>query len=509
MATAAIEVRKNLAAETTRGGRPEARPAVDVEVAVSHGDGIGPEIMGATLRVLDAAGARIVPRRIELGEKVYLAGHTAGITDDAWNTLRRTKVLLKAPVTTPTGGGYKSLNVTLRKTLGLYANVRPCTSFAPYVATRHPDMDVVIVRENEEDLYAGIEHRQTDEVFQCLKLITRPGCERIVRYAFEYARSHGRRKVTCMVKDNIMKMTDGLFYDVFREVGAAYADIEQDRCIIDIGAARLATQPERFDVIVTPNLYGDILSDVAAELAGSVGLAGSANVGDHVAMFEAIHGSAPDIAGRGIANPSGLLLSAVMMLVHVRQPRVATLVHNAWLRTLEEGIHTADVRGTHTRRVAGTEGFADAVIERLGDVPRRLVPVEYTETSAVPRPAPPRPDRRPAAAKAMVGVDVFVHDAGTSPATLGKRLANLGTDRLELQLVTNRGVRVWPGGFPETFCTDHWRCRFTARVAGAGVTHGDILALLQRVTEGGVDVIKTENLCTFDGKPGFALAQGQ
>jgi isocitrate dehydrogenase len=509
MATAEIEVRDSLDTGSTYAGRRQAWPAAEVEVAVSHGDGIGPEIMEATLRVLDAAGARIVPRRIEVGEKVYRAGHTAGITGEAWDTLRRTKVLLKAPVTTPAGGGFKSLNVTLRKALGLYANVRPCTSYAPYVATRHPGMDVVIVRENEEDLYAGIEHRQTDEVFQCLKLITRPGCERIVRHAFEYARSHGRRKVTCMVKDNIMKMTDGLFYDVFREIGASYPDIEQDRCIIDIGAARLATQPERFDVIVTPNLYGDILSDVAAELAGSVGLAGSANVGHGVAMFEAIHGSAPDIAGRGIANPSGLLLSAVMMLVHVRQPKVATLVHNAWLRTLEDGVHTADVRGRHTRRVAGTDEFAAAVIDRLGDAPKHLEPAEYTATNPEPCPAPSPAARRPAADKAMVGVDVFVHDAVSLPRDLGERLAALGTEALELQLVTNRGVKVWPGGFPETFCTDHWRCRFVARTSGTRVSHSDILDLLRCVTVAGVDVIKTENLCTFDGAPGFALAQGQ
>jgi isocitrate dehydrogenase len=509
MSTAECEVLGTLQADPSGSGHGAAVATADVEIAVSHGDGIGPEIMAATLRILDAAGARIAPRPIEIGERVYLAGHTSGITDEAWDVLRRTRVMLKAPVTTPSGGGYKSLNVTLRKALGLYANVRSCTSYAPFVATRHPAMDVVIVRENEEDLYAGIEHRQTDEVFQCLKLITRPGCERIVRYAFEYARSHGRRKVTCMVKDNIMKMTDGLFYDVFRELGASYPEIEQDRCIIDIGAARLATQPERFDVIVTPNLYGDILSDVAAELAGSVGLAGSANVGDAVAMFEAIHGSAPDIAGRGIANPSGLLLSAVMMLVHVRQPRVATLVHNAWLRTLEEGIHTTDVRGSHTRRVAGTEEFASAVIERLGDAPRQLEPVEYGETQAKARPAPARPVRRPAAAKAMVGVDVFVHDAGSPPAALGERLASLGTEALELQLVTNRGVKVWPRGFPETFCTDHWRCRFVARRRGAAISHGDIVALLSKVTSAGVDVIKTENLCTFDGVPGFALAQGQ
>ncbi len=200
----------------------------------------------------------------------------------AWESLRRTKVFLKAPITTPQGGGFKSLNVTTRKTLGLYANVRPCVSYHPFVETKHPGMDVVIVRENEEDLYAGIEYQLSPEVTECLKLITRPGCERIVRYAFEYARRHNRKKVTCFMKDNIMKMTDGLFHKVFDEIGAQYPDIEKEVWIVDIGAAKMADTPENFDVIVMPNLYGDILSDVAAQIAGSVGLAGSANIGDHV-----------------------------------------------------------------------------------------------------------------------------------------------------------------------------------------------------------------------------------
>jgi isocitrate dehydrogenase len=371
-------------------------------------------------------------------------------------------------------------------------------------------MDVVIVRENEEDLYAGIEHRQTDEVYQCLKLITRPGCERIVRHAFEYARSHGRHKVTCMVKDNIMKMTDGLFHAVFEEIGAEYPDIERERYIIDIGAARLATRPEQFDVIVTPNLYGDILSDIAAELAGSVGLAGSANVGEHVAMFEAIHGSAPDLAGKGVANPSGLLLSAVMMLVHIGQPRIAERIHNAWLRTLEDGIHTADVKGPHTRRTVGTEYFARAVIERLGESPRTLRPAAYREAPpAWPMPASSGYQRRPAARKTMVGVDVFVHDARTSPELLAERLRRLRPAGLSLQMITNRGVKVWPHGLPETFCTDHWRCRFVAAGTDGTIGHDLIVELLSRLTRADVDVIKTETLCTFDGERGYALGQGQ
>ena len=481
-------------------------------ITIAHGDGIGPEIMAATLKVLEAAGARIAPEEIEIGEKVYLGGNSAGIAADAWTSLRTTRVFLKAPITTPSGGGYKSLNVTIRKTLGLYANVRPCVSYAPFIATKHPKMDLVIVRENEEDLYAGIEHRQSDEVFQCLKLITRPGCEKIIRYAFEYARSHGRKKVTCMTKDNIMKMTDGLFHKIFDEIKVGYSEIETEHFIIDIGAARLATRPERFDVIVTPNLYGDIISDIAAEMTGSVGLAGSANIGEHVAMFEAIHGSAPDIAGKGIANPSGLLLAAVMMLVHIRQASVATRIHNAWLATLEDGVFTADVQGQGQASIGrpfGSMDFADAVIERLGREPEKFKPVHYVNAAPALAAAKPLYTRAKPARKEMVGVDVFVHDAQSTPEFLAGRLSTLATAALQLQMITNRGVKVWPGGFPETFCTDHWRCRFVAKTTDGHIRHADIIELLSRVTEGNVDVIKTENLCTFDGEQGFALGQGQ
>ena len=333
-----------------------------VPITVAHGDGIGPEIMAATLHILKAAGANLEIETIDIGEKVYLAGNSSGIEPSSWDSLRRTKVFLKAPITTPQGGGFKSLNVTVRKTLGLYANVRPCVSYHPFVETKHPVMDVVIVRENEEDLYAGIEHRQTEQVMQCLKLISRPGSEKIVRYAFEYARRNNRKKVTCFTKDNIMKLTDGLFHKVFDEIAAEYPDIENEHWIVDIGAAKLADTPEAFDVIVMPNLYGDVLSDVAAQIAGSVGLAGSANIGEHVSMFEAIHGSAPRRAGQNLANPSGLLLGAVMMLVHIGETDVAERVHNAWLRTIEDGIHTYDIyeEGKSKQKV-GTKEFAEAV----------------------------------------------------------------------------------------------------------------------------------------------------
>src|SRR5678810_676448 len=349
-----------------------------IPITVANGDGIGPEIMAATLHILKEAGANLEIETIDIGEKVYLSGNTSGIEPSSWESLRRTKVFLKAPITTPQGGGFKSLNVTVRKVLGLYANVRPCVSYHPFVETKHPKMDVVIVRENEEDLYAGIEYRQTADVMECLKLISRPGSEKIVRYAFEYARRNNRKKVTCFTKDNIMKLTDGLFHKIFDEVATEYSDIENEHWIVDIGAAKLADTPEAFDVIVMPNLYGDILSDVAAQIAGSVGLAGSANIGEHVAMFEAIHGSAPRRAGQNLANPSGLLLGAVMMLVHIGETAVAERVHNAWLRTLEEGVHTYDIftEGISKEKV-GTKEFADAVVERLGQMPQLLKPRKY------------------------------------------------------------------------------------------------------------------------------------
>jgi isocitrate dehydrogenase len=368
-------------------------------------------------------------------------------------------------------------------------------------------MDVVIVRENEEDLYAGIEHRQTDEVTQCLKLISRPGCEKIVRYAFEYARRHNRKKVTCFTKDNIMKLTDGLFHKVFDEIASEYSDLENEHWIVDIGAAKLADTPSAFDVVVMPNLYGDILSDVAAQIAGSVGLAGSANVGEHVSMFEAIHGSAPRRAGQNLANPSGLFLGSILMLVHIGQTDAAERAHNAWLRTIEDGVHTYDIfkEGVSKEKV-GTKEFAQAVAARMGQKPETLKPVQY-KASSEPLVKPYQRSYTPAK-KETVGVDVFVHQRST-PQELGQKLETVNGDGLKLQMLSNRGIKVYPNGAPETFCTDHWRCRFVSESDGTAISHAQIIGLLQRVSDAGLDFIKTENLCTFDGVPGFSLGQGQ
>lgn len=476
------------------------------KITIAKGDGIGPEIMDATLSIILAAGAKIDIDEIEVGEKVYLAGNSSGITDDAWESIRKNKIFLKSPITTPQGSGYKSLNVTTRKFLGLYANVRPCMSLYPYVSTKHPIMDLVIVRENEEDLYAGIEHQQTDEVVQCLKLISRPGCEKIVRYAFEYAKQQNRKKVTCFSKDNIMKQTDGLFRKVFNEIAKEYPDIINEHWIIDIGAAKLADTPEDFDVIVTSNLYGDIISDIAAQIAGSVGLAGSVNIGEECAMFEAIHGSAPTIAGQNLANPSGLLQGAISMLNHIGQSEVASKVHNAWLKTLEDGIHTNDIYTEGISKIkVGTKEFALAVIKNLGSKPIHLAPVSYTSSSPLNL---PKYKRKPAAKKELQGVDLFVHWRGSNPDDLANELNQINKNGVKLSMITNRGIKVWPNGFKETFCTDHWRCRFKIE-EGLKLNNSFIIELMTAALNINIDVIKTENLYSFDGVAAYSLGQGQ
>ncbi len=469
-----------------------------VPIAVADGDGIGPEIMKATLHILQAAGAELEIHRIEIGEKLYLKGFANGIDPKMWDTIRNTKAFLKAPITTPQGGGFKSLNVTIRTTLGLYANVRPCVSYFPFIETKHPEMDLVIVRENEEDLYAGIEYRQTPDVCNSIKIISRAGSEKIIRYAFEYAKREGRKKVTCFMKDNIMKFTDGLFHKVFDEIAQEYPDILNEAWIVDIGAAKLADTPEVFDVIVMPNLYGDILSDVAAQITGSVGLAGSSNIGEKGAMFEAIHGSAPRRAGQNVANPSGLLLAAVQMLVHIGQPEIAMRVHNGWLATLEEGIHTYDIYKERTsKKKVGTQEFAEAVVKNLGKTPKQLKSVAYKSAPQAVKTThvATNPKRQ------LIGIDVFLYHRGVISDFFSK-ISHINVASLRLKMISNRGVRVWPEGQPETFCIEQWRCRFVSD-DNRTVAQSEVIQILHAFDHVNLDVFKSEFIYTFDGKAGF------
>ncbi|ACD82994.1 NADP-dependent isocitrate dehydrogenase [Candidatus Methylacidiphilum infernorum] len=479
-----------------------------VPITVAYGDGIGPEIMDATLKVILEAGAELEIEKIEIGFKVYSMGNPSGIEPSSWESLKRTKVFLKAPITTPQGGGFKSLNVTVRKALGLYANIRPCISYAPFIHTKHPGIDLVIIRENEEDLYGGIEHRQGVDSFQALKIMTRQGTERIIRYAFEYARCYGRKKVSSFTKDNILKITDGMFHKVFEEVAKEYPQIEKEHWIIDIGSAKLADNPQSFDVLVLANLYGDILSDVAVQIAGSVGLGASANIGHEYSMFEAIHGSAPRRAGQNVANPSGLLLAAVQMLIHIGQNAVADRVYNAWLKTIEEGIHTYDIFREGVSKVkVGTREFARHVIKNLGKMPEILKP--FCSSRFQDKPRTDFHIVLPQEQKELVGVDVFI-DFQDSPQELARRLQGC-EHRFKLEMIANRGMAVWPFSHGESLLAGPFQCRFvcTEREKDIKVNHGDIVRLLDVIQQRGLEFTKTELLYSFNGVEGYSKGQGE
>ncbi len=498
-----------------------------VPITIAFGDGIGPEIMEATLQILKAAKARIIFHTIEVGKNIYEKGFNSGLMPSAWEELDSTKILLKAPITTPQGGGYKSLNVTIRKKLGLYANIRPVASFAPFVATKHPKMDVVIIRENEEDLYTGIEHRQTEQSFQCLKIITKDGCEKIVRYAFEYAVKNNRQKVSCFSKDNIMKLTDGMFHNVFNQIAKEYPNIVVDHQIIDIATAKLAAKPELFDVIVTLNLYGDIISDVAAEISGSVGLAGSANIGKEFAMFEAIHGSAPDIAGKNIANPTGLIQAAIMMLVHLGQVDVANKIRNALFRTIEDGFHTADIyNNLNSKQKLGTEEFALKVIDNLGEEPK-ILPQANFQSAAIQNKtsinqAVKAPENQVSEQKSLIGFDLFIDWQGQFDDLITK-INTMESEKFEIKMITAKGLVMWPQ--IDKHNQPHYpKGQTILRFIGKGITgknsndiintnktitNQDLIEVLIMFVSNQVDFIKYEGLYLFDGKPGYSSGQGE
>lgn len=407
-------------------------------ITVAYGDGIGPEIMESVLKILSHAKTGLEIETIEIGEKIYKKGFSSGISDDVWEVIKRNKVLLKAPITTPLGKGYKSLNVTFRRTLELFANIRPSLSYYPYVG-KFKNMDVVIVRENEEDLYSGIEYRITQNSTMAMKLLSTSGCEKIIRYAFEYARINKRNKVTCVTKSNILKITDGCFQEIFLKIAPEYPNIKAEHMLVDIASAKLANNPENFDVVVTLNLYGDIISDIASEVSGSVGLAGSANIGKEYAMFEAVHGSAPDIAGKNIANPSGLLNSAIMMLKHLGKNNEAEMIYNAWLKTIEEGLHTADMFNPEkSKKKLSTSEFTQAVIDNFDKKPNLLV---SKFQSAANEKISIKETLSSNEKTELIGTDIFIKTQFTSE--LIDKLQKLD-DVLKLHMVSSRGLLIWP-----------------------------------------------------------------
>jgi isocitrate dehydrogenase len=487
-----------------------------MRIALTPGDGIGPEIMQATLHLLQAAGASkamdFVP--VEMGKACFDRGLSRGMTDEAIAEVERCGLLLKGPMETPKGGGGKSINVTARKMWNAFANLRHFRTL-PGVMTPYSrsgvNVDFFIVRENIEDTYGGIEHRLSNDVVQCKRLISAPGSDAVHRFAFETARRLGIRKVHCGHKANIMKMTDGLFLERFKAVAADYPEIETADVIVDALCMNLVMKPQQYRMIVLPNLQGDIVSDLAAGLVGGLGFAPSANIGNHISIFEAVHGTAPDIAGRGIANPCSLFLSSIMLLRHVGLLGSAARIENALLASLEQGVRTGDF-GDAAKPALGTMDFAREVAKRLGQKPGSIAAVPDAEDRVTFKP-PVKPFTAAAVhtfgpgATEVVGADVYL-DAGEGCQEMAKHLQELAKDTpFRLKLISNRGTQVWPTGSVYTDCVDYWRARFE-RTEGAKVSQPDTIDLLGRIAAK-YTVCSYELLRTFEGKPGFSMAQGQ
>lgn len=476
-------------------------------VTLIPGDGIGPEIIAAARFVLDEAGARIDWDECRAGAASFADGVATGVPDDTLASVARTGIVLKGPLETPIGHGGKSANVTLRKLFEVYGNLRPAREL-PGVTTPFSGrgIDLVVVRENIEDLYAGIEHMQTPNTAQCLKLMTRTGCEKIVRLAFEVARSEGRTSVHCATKANIMKLSEGLLKRTFEDVATEYPEIAAHHIIIDNCAHQLVINPEQFEVIVTSNMNGDIISDLTSGLVGGLGVAPSASIGAGTAIFEPVHGSAPDIAGMDRANPVAMLLTAVYLLRHVGQTRVARMVENAVLRTLEDGDQlTGDLsRNRSGSTTVGTVGFARAVVDKLGSVPRgpgarEVKPLELPAVTCTLKPADPRE---------LVGLDVFI-EARDNAAHLGAEIAAATAGLpLSFTMLSNRGTVVWPKPAGRVDTVEHWRCRFRSPAGAPQPTDAVIFEVLGRVARV-APWMHVEKLHTFAGENGFSLAQGE
>jgi len=477
-------------------------------VTLIPGDGIGPECVESARRIVAAAGVGIEWELCHAGESVFKQGVPSGVPQETIDSIRKTRCVLKGPLGTPVGYGEKSANVTLRKLFETFANIRPVREL-PGVPTPYSGrgIDLVVVRENVEDLYAGIEHMQTPGVAQCLKLISRKGCEKIVRLAFEFARSEGRKSVACATKSNIMKFTEGMLKRTFEEVAKEYPDIQSWHVIVDNCAHQLVKKPEQFDVIVTTNMNGDILSDLTSALVGGLGFAPSANLGNEVAIFEAVHGSAPKYAGKNVINPTAVIGSAVMMLRHLGEFDAASRIENALLVTLEEGkLKTGDVVGYDSGKACTTSGFTEAIIGNLGRSPRTVATRAHRSLRmpAVPtHPVAVRPRTR-----RVVGVDVFV-ETGDSPPVLGPVLEALTAGSVvKLKMVSNRGTQVYPDKGTLIDCVDHYRCRFILRDQADELNDTSLLDLLRRVA-GKYPWVHVEKLQEFDGQSGFTKAQGE
>ncbi len=481
-----------------------------MKIAVAKGDGIGPEIMDAVLNIFNAAEVPLQYEFIEMGKAYFEQGHNTGMTPQAKEIVESLGILFKGPMETPKGKGMKSINVTARKTWSTYANRRHFQSL-PGVETVFSKagipIDITIVRENIEGTYGGIEHLNTHDVAICRRIITRPGSAQVIRFAFEMARKEGFTKVTCAHKANIMKLTDGLFLETFQEIAKEYPEINSNDIIVDDLAMKLVARPQEFQVVVLTNLQGDIMSDLCAGLVGGLGFAPSANVGDNISIFEAVHGTAPDITGKLLANPTSLLLSGLMMLRYLGYVKQAANIENALRYTLEQGVHTADF-GDRTIAPSNTNEFAEAIIKNLGKNPEFSKPREAKDNIAVfTKPSAPAMQKMMEtsvdnAGQKIVGVDLFIETAllGSEIADKIKPALNAGHT---LTMISNRGTQVWPTGSIFTECVDHYRVRIEGEMS-----QKEIYETLSKISEH-FYIPSHEVLRVYGEKKGFSLAQGQ
>jgi isocitrate dehydrogenase len=484
-----------------------------MKIAVAKGDGIGPEIMDAVLSVFEAAKVSLQYEFVDMGAYVYAQGNSAGMTPEAKATIEQLGILFKGPMETPKGKGVKSINVTARKVWNTFANKRVFKSLhgVDTVFSRAGiPIDITIVRENIEDTYGGIEHMLTHDVALCRRFITRPGSLQVHRYAFDMARKKGARKVTCGHKANIMKITDGLFLETFYEVAKEFPDIKANDVIVDDLAMKLVVKPQEFDVVVLPNLQGDIISDLCAGLVGGLGFAPSANIGDNISIFEAVHGTAPDIAGKNAANPTALLMSGIMMLRYIGMLQTAALIENAMLYTLEQGAHTADFN-TQSGSSLSTTDYAKAIISNLGKQPSKTNPVVATGADQISFTAPKTLTENilkesPRVRGEIMGADFFV-ESNEQPQVVAAKFNDVIGSGYELQLISNRGTQVWPTGSFFTECMNQYRVRVISKNSEP-VQQTDILNQGGKIASV-IKICSIEMLMSYDGKKSFSLAQGQ
>ncbi|MCG7856126.1 NADP-dependent isocitrate dehydrogenase [Flavihumibacter sp.] len=483
-----------------------------MKIAVAKGDGIGPEIMQAVLDIFTANKVPIEYEYVDMGKWVFDKGYSNGMTPEAQQTIEDLGILFKGPMETPKGKGVKSVNVTARKTWNTYANKRVFQTLHgvdTVFSKAGIPIDLTIVRENIEDTYGGIEHMLTHDVALSRRFITRPGSLQVIKYAFEMASKNGSKRITCGHKANIMKITDGLFLEVFYEVAKEYPHLKADDVIVDDLCMKLVSRPQEFDVVVLTNLQGDIVSDLCAGLVGGLGFAPSANIGDHICIFEAVHGTAPDIAGKNIANPTALLLSGIAMLRHLGMMENAATIENALLYTLESGVHTGDF-GDKSIPSVNTTVFANAIISNLGKTPthgaRPMLPNQPATQTVFKLEENPMIMSKEPEDELIVGVDMFIESSEQPMVIAEKCLLHVG-DVFKLVTISNRGTQVWPKGSVFTNMVNQYSARFES-VGGAAVTQTDILELY-RALMADFKICSTELLNKWGDKNAYSLAQGQ